>query len=273
MSDPESNDSGLQRVAVGVEYDGSTFSGWQRQRSPELPTVQGVVEKALSRIADHPLSLICAGRTDRGVHATRQVVHFDSLAARDEKAWVVGGNSLLPPTVRILWARRVDHRFHARFSATVRRYCYVIHDSPVAPAVLSALVTHHYKALDIEAMHAASQCLVGEQDFSTFRAAGCQSKTAMRHVHTVSVRRLKRFIVLDIEANAFLQHMVRNIAGMLIAIGEGELPVSCAAELLHARDRTLAPATAPAAGLYLVDVAYAPEFGLPPGPTLPLFLQ
>lgn len=261
------------RVALGIEYDGAAFHGWQRQGEPVLPTVQGTLENALGRIADHPVTLVCAGRTDSGVHGTAQVVHFDCAQDRGEKAWIRGTNSVLPPTVRVAWAKPVSTEFHARFSALSRRYQYVICDSLVEPAILSKQLTHTRLCLDIDAMHQAGQYLLGEHDFSSFRAAGCQSRTPFREVIQISVKRHHRFIVLDIEANAFLQHMVRNIAGVLMEIGAGRRPVVWAREVLSSRDRSLAAVTAKPFGLYLVAVRYPEHFDIPKAPIGPVFLQ
>jgi len=251
------------RIALGIEYDGSRFSGWQRQRDPDLPTVQANLESALSQIADHPVQLVCAGRTDSGVHATCQVVHFNCAIDRGEKAWTQGTNSLLPPTVRVTWAVPVDETFHARFSAEARRYQYVIFTRRTASALLAGKVTHIRTALDFEAMHEAAQSLLGEQDFSSFRAAGCQSNSPNRNVSAVSVTQRGQFIILDIVANAFLQHMVRNIAGALLEIGRGDRHAGWIAELLAAKDRTQGAVTAPPDGLYLVHVQYPAAFKLP----------
>lgn len=261
------------RIALGVEYDGAAFHGWQRQASLALPTVQARLEEALSGIADHPVSLVCAGRTDTGVHGTGQVVHFDCAVDRGEKAWLRGTNSLLPRALRVRWAQVVPQTFHARFSALSRRYLYVIYDNPVEPALLAGQVTHTRESLNIEAMHAAGQALLGERDFTSFRAAGCQSRTPFRNIIRLSVARHHRFIVLDIEANAFLQHMVRNIAGTLMEIGSGRRPVPWAAEVLQARDRCVAAKTASPSGLYLVAVQYPGEFTLPSQALGPAFLQ
>lgn len=261
------------RIALGIEYDGAAFHGWQRQGEPALPTVQGVVENALARIADHPLTLVCAGRTDAGVHGMAQVVHFDCAVDRGEKAWIRGTNSVLPPTVRVVWAKTVSAEFHARFSALSRRYHYVICDSAVEPAILSRQLTHTRLTLDIDAMHEAGQYLLGEHDFSSFRAAGCQSRTPFREIRQLSVKRHHRFIVVDVEANAFLQHMVRNIAGVLMEIGAGRRPPVWAREVLESRDRTLAAVTAKPFGLYLVAVRYPTHFSLPVPPLGPVFLQ
>lgn len=269
---PVSGASGPARIALEVEYDGADFSGWQRQSSPRLPTVQGAVEKALSQVADHRVRLICAGRTDAGVHATAQVVHFDAAVDRGCRAWLRGGNSLLPAGVRIHWARTVNDTFHARFSALSRRYRYVMLESDVAPALLSRQITHVRGRLDTGAMQRAADALPGEHDFSAFRAAGCQSRTPFRYVSHLQVFRQGCFVVIDIAANAFLQHMVRNIAGALIAVGLGQRGSDWPGELLAGRDRRRGAATASPAGLYLVAVGYPREFGLPGAALGPFFL-
>ena len=261
-----------QRIALAIEYDGASFSGWQKQASPELPTVQAVVETAINQVADAEISSTCAGRTDAGVHATCQVIHFDSTIDRGAKAWTSGVNSLLPDSVRILWSKPVKKEFHARFSATARQYNYVIYANKVGSTSLSKKVTHIRRALDINAMESAAQGLLGEQDFSSFRAAGCQSKSAFRHVEHAHVRQQGPFIVVDIKANAFLQHMVRNIAGALMEVGRGEKHPSWIPELLAAKNRNLAGVTAPPDGLYLVAVDYPQLFELPESCRYPLFL-
>ncbi len=262
-----------QRIALGVEYDGAAFHGWQRQASPQLLTVQGALERALSQVADHPVSTICAGRTDTGVHATGQVVHFDAQTLRPEKAWIRGGNSLLPPAARVLWARQVSDDFHARFSARSRRYRYVIRESEVEPAVMARQLTHVRERLDVESMDQAASHLLGERDFSAFRAAGCQSRTPWRNVMHLRVRRQGAFVVIEVQANAFLQHMVRNIAGVLLEIGSGRQPPQWAGQVLESRDRSAAAVTAKPYGLYLVEVDYPDHFGLPASPAGPAFLQ
>jgi tRNA pseudouridine38-40 synthase len=251
------------RVALGIEYDGSGYSGWQTQLAPPLATVQQTLEQALTRIADHPVNVACAGRTDAGVHASGQVVHFDTTAERPLKAWIQGSNSLLPSSLVVRWAQVVAGDFHARFSATGRRYRYVIANTPVRPALQAHFLTHHARPLDAAVMHEAGQLLLGERDFSSFRAAGCQSRSPMRHVTELVVSRQGDRVQIDIEANAFLLHMVRNIVGTLFEIGEGRKPVGWVAELLALRDRTRAAPTAPAAGLTLVAVRYPERFGLP----------
>lgn len=238
-----------------------------------LATIQMEVETALGKIANHPVTVSCAGRTDAGVHATCQVVHFDSQVDRNEKAWIVGSNSLLVKSVRVLTATRVAPDFHARFSATSRRYHYVILQRKIAPAILYKRVTHIAQELDVEAMNTAAQALLGEQDFSSFRAAGCQSKTPFRRVTRASVFRQGAFVILDIQANAFLQHMVRTIVGSLLEIGQGRRAPDWLGELLSRRDRTEAGVTAPPDGLYLVAVTYPDKYQLPLRLVVPGFLD
>jgi tRNA pseudouridine38-40 synthase len=261
------------RIALGIEYDGAVFHGWQRQADPDLPTVQGVLEKALAGVAAHKVDVICAGRTDTGVHATGQVVHFDCLVDRGEKAWLLGTNSLLPSSVRVRWVRQTSPEFHARFSALSRSYHYVIFDDPVAPALMARQLTHIREPLNVEAMHDAGQYLVGEFDFSSFRAAACQSRTPFREIIRLRVIRHRRYIVVDVEANAFLQHMVRNIAGTLIMVGTGKRRPEWVREVLEARDRKVAAMTASPHGLYLAAVSYPTSWDLPVQPVGPLFLQ
>jgi len=259
----------VMRIAAMVEYDGAGFAGWQRQRHAR--SVQAAVEEALSRVANEPIAVTCAGRTDAGVHATAQVIHFDTDARRPERAWVLGTNSHLPESVRILWVREVDPGFHARFSAQARAYRYVIASKPVRPALHRERVSWTYKALDAARMHAAGQCLLGEHDFSSFRAVACQAKHPIRRIDHLSVSRDGDYLYLDIEANAFLHHMVRNIAGVLMTIGSGEQPVEWARQVLEARDRTQGGVTAPPEGLYLVKVTYPAEFGIEARGELPAF--
>ena len=258
-----SAESGSARFALCVEYNGSAFHGWQAQLEDGLPTVQESLEAALGSVADHPVRLHCAGRTDTGVHACGQIVHFDTPSQRPLKAWVQGVNSLLGRQVAVRWAHHVSTGFHARFSALSRCYRYCIYNAPVRPALLDGLVTFQHRPLDAGAMHEAGQALLGERDFTSFRGAACQSATPMRNVMALSVTRFGAYVALDIEANAFLLHMVRNIAGTLMAIGSGDRPLAWAGEVLAARDRTVAAATAAPAGLCLVRVRYPDEFGLP----------
>lgn len=260
------------KVAAAVSYDGSLFFGWQSQRKPQVVTVQESLEEALSAVAGQPVVVQCAGRTDAGVHATHQIVHFTSPVERSEKAWVMGGNSNLPFGVSLHWARPVQADFHARFSATARRYRFVIFNGTVRPAILATAVTWERRPLNAERMQESAQQLLGEQDFSSVRAAACQSNTPMRNVHFVHVTRCDELVVIDIQANAFLYHMVRNIAGALIEVGTGLRSTAWLGELLAARDRKLAPPTAAPYGLYLVDVSYPATYALPPSKLGPFFL-
>lgn len=258
----------MYRVALGVEYDGSQLKGFQKQTSASN-TVQEALEKALSFVADEEIILVCAGRTDAGVHGTGQVVHFDTQARRPEKAWIHGVNTHLPDCVRVQWSREVPEQFHARFSALSRRYRYILYPNPTRPAVLNKQVTHITDMLNVEKMNQAAGYLVGEQDFSSFRAAQCQAAHAVRCIHFARVSRHGAFVVLDIQANAFLYHMVRNITGALLAVGKGKYEPQWIQQLLQEQDRKLAPPTAPAYGLYLISVAYPEHFDLPevvPGP-------
>ncbi len=258
------------RIALGIEYDGSAFYGWQRQQ--QLSTVQLSLESALSKIADTAIEVQCAGRTDAGVHATNQIVHFDTDVERPERAWTMGVNTHLPDAVAVHWAKAFDNDFHARYSATARRYRYVIYNAKLRPGILRGGLTHEYRPLDAERMHIAAQCLIGENDFSAFRAAHCQSKTPFRNIRAISVERRGPYVFVDVTANAFLHHMVRNITGSLIVVGCGEQPIEWIAELLASKDRTQAGATAKPNGLYLVHVEYPEIFGIPYTPLGPLFV-
>ncbi|HTP37982.1 MAG TPA: tRNA pseudouridine(38-40) synthase TruA [Steroidobacteraceae bacterium] len=251
----------MARIAAGVEYHGAAYCGWQSQ--PAAPSVQARVEQALSRVADSPVAVVCAGRTDAGVHALSQVIHFDTEARRAERAWVLGANSHLPPDISLRWARPVPQDFHARFSATARAYRYLILNRGVRPAVGGGLALCVYQRLDAGAMQAAAELLVGEHDFSAFRAAECQARSPVRRIRSLSVRRDGELLVVDVTANAFLHHMVRNIVGLLLVVGKGEAPPSRAAEQLQSRNRASGEATAAAHGLYLSRVEYPGQFGLP----------
>ncbi|HEC1650093.1 TPA: tRNA pseudouridine(38-40) synthase TruA [Yersinia enterocolitica] len=258
------------KIALGIEYNGSRYFGWQRQQ--EVTSVQACLEAALSKVANEPIGVFCAGRTDAGVHATGQVVHFVTSAVRKDAAWTMGVNSHLPPDIAVRWVKTVDEDFHARFSATARRYRYIIFNHRYRPAVLAQGVTHCHMPLDAEKMEQAAQCLLGENDFTSFRAVQCQSRTPWRNVKHVKVTRHGAYIVVDIKANAFVHHMVRNIVGSLIEIGAGNQDVNWMAELLALKDRSRAAATAKAEGLYLVSVDYPEHFALPFAPMGPLFL-
>jgi tRNA pseudouridine38-40 synthase len=251
----------MTRIALGIEYDGSAFAGWQQQRHAR--SVQGELQQALARVADHPVELTAAGRTDAGVHALEMVAHFDTSAVRPLHGWVLGTNANASNEVSVLWAQVVPDDFHARHSAQSRSYLYRILDQPRRPALERDRVCWIRHGLDAGRMAAAAATLVGHRDFSSFRAAECQSSTPVRDLREVSVERNGPYVDLRLRANAFLHHMVRNIAGSLILVGRGERPVEWLAEVLDARDRTLAGPTAPPQGLYFVRAAYGLGFGLP----------
>ncbi len=262
---------GATRIAAVVEYNGAAFFGWQRQIDPHTPGVQNAVEQAISRVANHGVGVICAGRTDTGVHATHQVIHFDSAAQREPRQWLLGVNANLPAHVRLRTVTPMTSDFHARFSAQSRRYSYCIDNRPVKPGIFSGLHSWCRLPLDHELMHHEAQVLLGEHDFSAYRAAGCQAKTPNRRVLSVSVRRQAHLVMIEICANAFLQHMVRNIAGVLMAVGCGERPAGWARAVLEAADRTQGGVTATPDGLYLVGVDYPDRFKLPSSYLPPTF--
>lgn len=261
----------MVRIALGVEYDGGYFHGWQHQ--PELRTVQNELETALSRIADHKIRVQCAGRTDTGVHASGQVVHFDTEHNRNVRAWTFGVNSYLPKDISVRWMRYVDDDFHARYSAESRQYRYIIFNNPNRPSLFQSNVTWQYRHLDHELMNQSAQNLIGEHDFTSFRAIGCQSKTPVRVLSHIDVKRRGDLIIIDVIANAFLHHMVRNITGVLISVGLGKQDVDWTKELLLAKDRCLGAETAPPNGLYLTKVTYPKAFSLPNHQVGPLFLR
>lgn len=249
------------RLAACVEYDGGAYAGWQTQAHARA--VQPEVEAALGFVADHPVSVVCAGRTDAGVHAVGQIVHFDVDVTRPDRAWVFGANTRLPPDISLHWARPVPDSFHARHDAFRREYRYLIWNHPARSALFggrAAPCRHH---LDAAAMHEAGQTLLGEHDFSAFRAAGCQSRTPWRRLERLEVARRGDFVEVHVAANAFVHHMVRNLVGTLMVIGRGLKPVSWARTLLDGGDRTVAGATAPACGLYLWRVHYPQAYELP----------
>ena len=252
------------RIVLGIEYDGAGFSGWQLQQGTR--TVQGEVEAALAQVANHPLRVSCAGRTDAGVHALQQVVHFDSEAVRSERSWVLGGNANLPDDVTIRWAQQIDDDFHARFTAIARSYRYVIHNTFARPALLRNRVCWRHGPLDEKRMNQACKHLLGEHDFTSYRALACQAKHAKRTIEHLSVSRQGEYVYIDIRANAFLHHMVRNIAGVLISIGQGEQSTSWTGELLAARDRSIGGVTAKASGLYFLSAHYPEQYKLPEAP-------
>ncbi len=253
------------RYAACVEYDGTDFHGWQAQKDG-CRTVQSEVEKGLSKVADHPVSVVCAGRTDAGVHAYGQVVHFDTDAQRSERSWVLGANTNIPHDVSILWVRPVTDDFNARFSALSRRYRYVIYKRMVRQALLRDRVCWVHRELDVEVMREAAAYLVGEHDFSSFRASGCQAKSPHRNIHFINIEKQhdpfnsdltsNEIITIEVQANAFLHHMVRNFVGVLMAIGFGDKPPQWTKEVLEAKDRRAGGVTAPAHGLYFMEVEY-----------------
>lgn len=250
------------RIALGVEYDGTDFRGWQTQQ-PGVRTVQTCLEAALSRVADHPVSVVCAGRTDAGVHALEQVVHFETSARRRERSWVLGANVNLPPDVAVRWAHPVESDFHARFSAMARHYRYRIMVQRARSPLRRDRAVWVHASLDRARMQRAAAALVGEHDFSSFRAVACQAKSPVRRIHYLELSEQDGILTIRVGANGFLHHMVRNIAGVLIAIGQGDAPVDWTRELLEARNRTLGGVTAPPQGLYFVRADYPPHFGLP----------
>lgn len=249
------------RIALGIEYDGTDFLGWQRLSHGS--TVQAAVESALSFVADEPVNVLCAGRTDSGVHANCQVAHFETNAQRDNRGWTLGTNSRLPPSIAVRWAQPMADDFHARFSARARRYCYTLLNRAVRPALQARYVTWERVPLDADAMHRSAQALLGEHDFSAFRAISCQSRTPMRCVHEITVAREGDLVRVSIQANAFLHHMVRNIVGSLLPIGRGEQGVEWMAQLLAGRDRAAAGPTALASGLAFLGPLYPAGCGLP----------
>lgn len=254
------------KVALGIEYCGRDYYGWQRQNIPG--TIQEAVESALSEVANEDINVICAGRTDAGVHAIQQVVHFETTAQREPQAWVLGGNTKLPGDIAITWSRAMEDEFHARFSAESRTYQYLVLNRRSRPAIFNGRVTWECRPLDLQRMQKAARYLIGEHDFTSFRAVACQAKSPVRRVHWLHLHGLDNWIVLTICANAFLHHMVRNIAGVLMTIGMGKEDVNWMQEVLEARDRTAGGVTAPPDGLYLVNVTYPPRFAVPAAKTL-----
>jgi tRNA pseudouridine38-40 synthase len=259
------------RIALGIEYDGAAYYGWQRQK--DVVSVQQELEKALTKIANHTVTVNCAGRTDAGVHGTGQVVHFETDAVRKDVAWTLGVNANLPDDIAVRWIKHVDQSFHARFSATARRYRYIIYNSEFRPGILRTGLSHYHMQLDAQKMQLAGQSILGEQDFTSFRALHCQANSPVRTIEYLNVTRRSNFIIIDIKANAFLHHMVRNIAGSLIEIGRGKQNIDWLTTLLSMKDRSKAAATAKPGGLYLVEVDYPEQFDLPRPPCGPLFLD
>jgi len=256
------------KIALGIEYDGRGFHGWQLQEQGTR-TVQGAVEAALSKVTAHPLRVVCAGRTDAGVHAVGQVIHIETEARREPRNWLLGANANLPDDVNVAWVHPVAEDFHARFSATGRAYRYLILNRQARSSLLAGRATWVHRPLDAARMHQAGQALLGTHDFSSYRALGCQAKSPVRTLRRLEVERRGDLVALTVGADAFLHHMVRNIAGVLIAIGKGERPECWAADVLALRDRTLGGVTAPPDGLYFVRVDYPERFGIPrPDPSV-----
>ncbi len=256
------------RIALGVEYDGQSYAGWQWQNGQR--SVQSVVESALSRVANQGIRVVCAGRTDAGVHALEQVVHFDTPVERSPYSWLMGANSNLPDDVRVLWVREVPDDFHARYSAIARSYRYVVLNRSMKSALMRRQVTWFRHPLDADIMQAASACLIGDHDFSSFRAKECQSKSPRRFLHLIRVQRQDDQVIFDLAANAFLHHMVRNIVGLLLEIGAGKQSPEWAGQVLAARDRAQGGVTAPADGLYLSGVCYPDCFAMNRNPIFDL---
>ena len=247
------------RIALGIEYQGTNYQGWQRQ-SNAVKSIQLELEIALSKVANHKVDVICAGRTDAGVHATSQVVHFDSNANRSESQWLLGVNALLPKDIRVVWSKQVSFDFHARFSANYRHYQYLLWADPKninnVNALFSKYITNPRCVLDVDKMDSAAHFLLGEHDFSAFRGSGCQSKTPMRNINAISVKKHGDIIIIDIIANAFLYHMVRNIVGALYEVGSNNKPINWIQEVLEGKNRSVKYRTMPSCGLYLVGVGY-----------------
>jgi tRNA pseudouridine38-40 synthase len=249
---------------MGVEYDGSDFHGWQIQVG--VRTVQEELERALAKVANHPVRVQCAGRTDTGVHGVGQVIHFDTEAQRPPRSWLLGTNTNMPHDVSVTWAQPVPEEFHARFSALNRSYRYIILNRMTRSALLRNHAVWTHRPLDEKRMHQAAQLLVGTHDFSSYRALGCQAKSPVRTISEINVTRQDDRVIIEVHANAFLHHMVRNIAGVLMTIGRGEAPVTWTQEILEHRDRTKGGVTAPPQGLYLMRVGYPEQFSIPEPP-------
>lgn len=248
------------RIALGIEYNGSHFSGWQRQLNAD--SVQQFMEEAISNIADEKIIITTAGRTDTGVHATEQIIHFDCSNPRELKSWVKGVNRYLPNSISVLWAKSVDDNFHARYGARSRLYRYVVCNRATRPALLDNLVSWEYAPLDMQKMQHAANHLQGTHDFTSYRTVHCQAKSPVRTIEEITFTKRNEFVFMDIRANAFLHHMVRNIMGVLLSIGRAERAEDWSLEVLQKRDRTFGGMTAPAAGLYLVKVQYDEIYAL-----------
>lgn len=255
-------------IALGIEYNGRSYCGWQKQS--HSPSVQEPLEKALSNICAQNIKVFCAGRTDTGVHATNQVVHFEFDGARPKTAWLRGVNNHLPKDISVVWSKEVDENFHARFSAISRTYRYIIQNTKAPNASLNGLVTWHRNPLNEKLMNEGAQHLLGKHDFKSFQASGCQANTSIRTVQSIEVIRCGHFITMQITANAFLLHMVRNVIGCLLQVGEARQSPHFVKDLIAVRDRTKAPDTAKPNGLYLIDVGYSENITLPKNKIFPL---
>ena len=262
----------MQRFAVGIEFSGANYRGWQTQQ-PGVASVQETIEKVLSKVANEPVTLHGAGRTDAGVHATNLVAHFDSCAIRSLHGWLRGCNSQLPKDISIQWIKEMDQNFHARFKAQARRYRYIVYNHPVRPALLHKQVTHIYDALDVDKMVQAATKFEGKHNFESFRAAACQSRQPVRHVSHCRLIRHGQYLVLDIQADGFLHHMVRNIMGCLLEIGQGMYDIDHIDSIFAAEDRKAAGITAAPDGLYFIQAEYPQQFNLPQVPLGPHWLN
>ncbi len=264
-------DQPIYRFAACIEYDGSACHGWQKLKTG-LPTIQGFVEKAIGQVANHSVSVVCAGRTDAGVHGCRQIIHFDTVSVRSERGWVFGSNTHLPDSIVMRWVKPVSENFHARFSALARRYRYVVYNHPVRPGHLNKGLTWNFRPLNVDRMREAAAHLKGRHDFTSYRAVQCQARNPVRTIEHITLNRFGDLIVIDVKANAFLHHMIRNIAGVLMEIGTGKREPVWAKEVLEAKDRSMGGVTAAPWGLYFVDVKYPEEFELPDEPLGPSFI-
>ena len=261
------------RYAAIVEYNGACFHGWQKQKHHNEPTVQAALEAAISKVANHPVEVACAGRTDAGVHATRQVIHFDTTSKRSDYGWIMGINTNTPPAVSVQWIQQVDSEFHARFKAQARCYRYLINNSKYRQALQHDQMTWWKYPLDAEKMQQAADHLLGEHDFTSFRAKDCQAKTPVKTMHRIEVKQWGDLIMVELESSAFLYHMVRNIMGCLIPIGEGHKEPGWMKDVLDAKSRLAAGVTAPGDGLHFVGVRFPEHFGIPSQPFGPLMLE
>ena len=249
---------------AGVEYDGSAYHGWQNQTAPPLNTIQFQCQKALSQVANCPIEITCAGRTDKGVHALMQVIHFDTAVKRRMHAWISGANHYLPKDIRLLWAKPLEDSFHARHSAIARRYHYVLYNASIRPALWHKRISWYPAPLNIQTMSIGAQFLIGEHDFSAFRGSDCEAKSTIRNVDYLRLKQIKNCILFQIQANAFLHHMVRNIVGVLIDVGKGKHQPGWVQEVLLSKQRTQASITAPPEGLYLTQVIYPEKWNILP---------